>query len=884
MKNYLLLISLILSAFSASALKIQNLSELKLDLEDGDEYWLQITEIELSNKGLKLFPEEILKCENLRVLNLSENGLINLPKELGTLTKLKELDLSRNQGLSFLDLGIIFKEAYFQLDKLNLKNCEMGHLPPEIGMQNGLKELNVSGNLLNNLPYSITRLAKMKVLDASNNRIEDITWQVHQWWALKRLDISNNQEMKTEELIFALSTLDHLDYLAVSHLTHLPKEVKDLNVDELVISNSQIDRFLRVPTSSKIKKLAFVSCKFKDAEKVAETIEEFVKPDFLRLNNIASSDLHYFMKIRCEIDSVDIRSNNLRNIQSLFRIPGLKFIDARSNGLDEASISTIADHSEVTVLVNEPIKKMTGINPPIPKFAPKPQEKLVQAGEASEVAMGNAVFRFKENSFVDENGSVYRGDANLSYTEYRNPAEILFSGITMTAEDGDETVAFSSAGMFNLTATDDKGNELAVNPSAPIEVEMLRNNADTAVSLYVLNDEGVWEYQGKDKIAEPFKLDMEKIDSAGNAAFLNFKEDKIVITSNRFVPRIEMHNRDKSFALNFKELRTNSGYRDVHFQDGKCFIKSPGDAATLISNTTFYYDGDRDSLKYYKSFFKRVQRQSRNKYRRFSSNKVFSLRGRKYDWGLSYINRMDVLHDKKNDRLTLQFYYKDSLVNVPVVLRSDPTNQKSRIKVFSKFAENLAVVKRADEKKRVDLANMAAKMILDRRDEIQQLARQREETRQMALKYDQDQMNSVASGGSVSSAFRISGFGVWNCDQLARMRRPMPVPLSLVDEKHEEIHADIEYVFIVDHELNGVFSYGNNLEGAYYDADSKKVSIVILFGGFVMGVYHSWKDAIQNAINGEEDKPKRDLEKTLRLQQFNYSNMTAETAMNLVLE
>ena len=884
MKNYLLLIGLILCTISANALKIQNLSELKVDRADDDEYWLQITEIDLSNKGLMTFPEEILKCKNLRVLRLSENGLINLPAALGNLTKLEELDLSRNQGLSFLDLGIIFKGAFFRLDKLNLENCEMGHLPTEIGMQSSLKDLNVSGNLLNNLPYSITRLSKMETLDASNNRIEDITWQVHQWWALKRLDISNNQEMKTEELIFALSTLDHLDYLAVSHLTHLPKEAKDLNVDELVISDSKIDRFLRVPTSSKINKLAFISCEFKDAEKVAEVVEEFVQPDFLRLNNIQTSDLFYFMKMRCDIDSVDIRSNNLRNIQPLFRIPGLKWIDARANTLDDGSKSSITNHPEITVLVSEPIKKMTGINPPIPKFAPKPQEKLVQAGEASQVAMGNAVFRFKENSFVDENGSVYRGDANLSYTEYRNPAEILFSGITMTVEDGDETVAFSSAGMFNLTATDDKGNELAVNPSAPIEVEMLRNNADTAVSLYVLNDEGVWEYQGKDKIAEPFKLDMAKIDSAGNAAFLNFKEDKIIITSNRFVPRIEMDSRNKSFALNFKELRTNSGYRDVHFRDERCYIKSPGNAATLIANTTFYYDGDRDSLKYYKSFFKRVQRQSRNKYRRFSSNKVFSLRGKKYDWGLSYINEMDVLHDKENDRLTLQFYYKDSLVNVPVVLRSDPKNQKNRIKVFSRFAENLAIVKREDEKERVELTKIAAKIITDRRDQIQQLARQREERRQMALRYDQDQMNSVASGGSVSSAFRISGFGVWNCDQLARMRRPMPLPLSLVDEKHEEIHADIEYVFIVDHELNGVFSYGSNLESAYYDADSKKVSIVILFGGFVMGVYHSWKDAIQNAINGEEDKPKRDLEKTLRLQQFNYSNMTAETAMNLVLE
>lgn len=883
MRIVLIIGVIINTCFSSFALKITSLSELNSFVEKSSDNPLRITEIDLSNQGIEVFPEAILKCENLEILDLSNNGIVNLPTEMGSLKKLQKLNLSSNQGLSFLDLGLVFKESLFRLKELNLKDCEMGHLPREIGMQNQIKKLNVSGNLLNNLPYPIIRLSKMEELNASNNRIEDITWQVHQWWGLKRLDISNNQEMNSQELVFALSTLDHLDYLSISHLNEMPKEIKDLNVDELIISESKIDRFIRNQVSSKIRKLGFISCEFKDPEKVAETIEEFVQPEYLQFNNISRVALSYFMGIRSDIDSVDIRSNGLTDIKPLLKVSGIKWVDARLNSINEASREAFAERDDITLLASEPVNPMVGVQPPIEKFAPKPVQRMVTAGQDTKIALGNATFDFKQNSFVDKNGSVYTGEAVLSYTEYRNPADILFSGITMTIDEEGETLPFSSAGMFNLTATDDSGNDLEINPAAPVEVNMMRNNADTAVSLYALNADGVWEYRGKDQIEEPFKIDMEKVDSAGNSAFLNYKDNNVIITSNRFVPKLEMINKDRSFALNFKELATNSNQPKIWMSNEDCYIKAPGAVASLIANTTFYYDGDRDSLAYYKSFLKKVQRKSRMKYRRFSSNKLFSLRGKKYSWGISYVSKLDLTHDKTNDRFTLKFMFKDSLVRIPVVLNPTGENQKQRIRSFAKYADKLNTLRKADEKERILRANSAARIIQGQQGFIKELAREREKNRQLALKRQWDMANGAASPYSVSSSFRISGFGVWNCDQIGRMERPVVVPAVLTDEEGNKISDSlmIESIAIVDHDKNGVFSYGGR-QGAMYDAASKKVTIVVFFSGLVMGVYHNWK----NFTNGNSgtDKNENVPSDQLRLRQFNYSNMTAETASNLILQ
>ncbi|MEM7035922.1 MAG: hypothetical protein AAF570_03010, partial [Bacteroidota bacterium] len=53
---------------------------------------------------------------------------------------------------------------------------------------------------------------------------------------------------------------------------------------------------------------------------------------------------------------------------------------------------------------------------------------------------------------------------------------------------------------------------------------------------------------------------------------------------------------------------------------------------------------------------------------------------------------------------------------------------------------------------------------------------------------------------------RISGFGIWNCDQVRRMKSPVAVTPRFIDEMGEEVQAHT--VTIIDKRINGIFMYG----------------------------------------------------------------------------
>lgn len=63
------------------------------------------TQLDLSNKGLSSWPQDLLKITSLRDLNLSHNSLSSVPAEIFSLTNLTRLDLSYN-NISSLPIEI----------------------------------------------------------------------------------------------------------------------------------------------------------------------------------------------------------------------------------------------------------------------------------------------------------------------------------------------------------------------------------------------------------------------------------------------------------------------------------------------------------------------------------------------------------------------------------------------------------------------------------------------------------------------------------------------------------------------------------------------------------------------------------------------------------
>lgn len=828
------------------------------DLKQIKGHEFEITSVNLSNKGYSIFPEEILTCPNLVKLDLSKNGILKIPQALSGMKELKELNFSENQGLSYLDLESLFEKAEFDLESLNLSDCQMGFIPYQIGRLKGLKILNVSGNLLNDLPYPVTNLTKLEKVDVSNNRIENLHWQVGQWWNLKQLDISNNPSLKVNELFLSLSVKESLEKLVISHIVELPKNFGNLQVNELVIKNTFMNQFPRLPTSKQIRSLSFIDCTFRNTPTIVETINENVQPEFLRLKGIKFLDLQNFLNI--SVDSVDISGNNLVDIRVLSGHKKLKWIDARGNNINQASIQMFAtNRPDIEILISEPVAEMRGIKPPIARFEPKPIVKTISSTKNNLVKIGRSVFTIPEETFLNEKGQVYEGSVNLAYTEYSTPASIFLSGIPMTVESSGENLLFSSGGMFNLTASDQDGQPLTMNPTKEINVEMVSSSASPEMDLYQLNENGAWEVKGKDKINEPFKLDMAKIDSISDAAFLAYSRKAVVIDEYRFLPMVQKHSDTRSLIISFKRIGTFEHRKAVREDNTNFYISRPSESVRFIEKHSFIYDGDVDSMEFYRDRLKSIFRTSIRDYRKFKIRRIFGP-FEMHDWGVNYFRDLEIKLDKENDKMRMNFLYKDSLVSIPVVLQSNPANSKTRIKKYQFFFKEYYAKLRKDKVTR-DKRNRQLKLLIKQsEDEVRELAAKREILRQKTYFENAAYLQEMAGVGSVARSFSIDGFGIWNCDQFQRLVEPTNIPQYYVDEDGNEIDlkTNVQNKYVIDYDLNGVLCFGG-IDG-FYDQSTKKMAIVIFFSPEKIGVYQSWHPFNEGLSLTNEQLPLRVLD------------------------
>jgi hypothetical protein len=83
------------------------------------------------------------------------------------------------------------------------------------------------------------------------------------------------------------------------------------------------------------------------------------------------------------------------------------------------------------------------------------------------------------------------GNYTVSYREYRDAAEIVFSGIPMNYHDQTGTYQFNSAGMYEIRGTQN-GKELALQQDITVDFQCTKNEA--GVHFYGMNDQtGDWK-------------------------------------------------------------------------------------------------------------------------------------------------------------------------------------------------------------------------------------------------------------------------------------------------------------------------------------------------------------------------------------------------------
>jgi hypothetical protein len=139
--------------------------------------------------------------------------------------------------------------------------------------------------------------------------------------------------------------------------------------------------------------------------------------------------------------------------------------------------------------------KYKTVRPPIPGLDIQQNSYSVNADDGSKIYYkSGTVLDIPANAFVDKDGKIITGEVMMNYREFRDPIEILASGIPMNYDSAGSNTWFTSGGMFELTASFE-GEEVFMNPNTTVKVDLATTDPDTDFNLYHLDAEsGQWVY------------------------------------------------------------------------------------------------------------------------------------------------------------------------------------------------------------------------------------------------------------------------------------------------------------------------------------------------------------------------------------------------------
>jgi hypothetical protein len=376
-----------------------------------------------------------------------------------------------------------------------------------------------------------------------------------------------------------------------------------------------------------------------------------------------------------------------------------------------------------------------------------------------------------QNAFTDENGKSLKGEVELHYREFHDPADFFVSGIPMTYDSAGVKYQFESAGMMEMLAFQN-GKAVNMAPGKTINVELASNYKGTEYNLYKLDTlKNNWSCLGKDKV-----------ESNGNQKF----------------------NTQTSKDYADKKFEETPEYKQVEIKKEEAKVIKESQIAVLPKplpepkkpqksekgKYTFNIDVDAKDypeLAVYKGLLFEVGNENKN-----FSNSMYDI-----TWDEATIK--EGTRKGENYQLTLVSGKKKyDLIVYPVF---EGKNYESAIKEYQdKFTKyNVTLEKRKTEEKRIE-DEYTAKLI-----------RLKNEQAALELKWKKEmdaQLASMTTEEKIRRVFQISSLGVFNCDNPSVYPKGASCVATLTNDKKAKLLC--YDIYLVDKQKNGLFTFYKN--------------------------------------------------------------------------
>lgn len=436
------------------------------------------------------------------------------------------------------------------------------------------------------------------------------------------------------------------------------------------------------------------------------------------------------------------------------------------------------------------------------------------------------------NAFVDANGNTIHGTVTIGYREFRDPVDILVSGIPMKYDTAGHPGDFESAGMFEMNASVN-GREVFLAPGKKIDLDFAVVDTASSYNFYRLDEQKGWQYlsgPGKTEALATQAAPTQTITTQASSAVLAFQQ--LLLKSMRDEPYLgdtitfEKRYADtmyfSSFGSKYKrpvvysaQAVRNEWKSATHWRMQKVYSEKGTNCFQLWScgRSFFWYNTEM-------TYFRNTTFQFNDPIDKATFAKLRSSRSGICDLRLDY---------EGGNRFTMELKFPDGFQSYSVSAvhmdgkkpvpysenfcasqfrRYSRTLTHRQTRMNRDISRNVANHSKWATQAGADSLNSwnAVKNQMNTSEQAMDFAGWSNYTRRFnGFRFYQVNEATQEQSSAVYQALQIMNFGVYNCDQIRRINNPVQV-YAWADTP-DSTRRDVTQMFVIVPGRNQAFSY-----------------------------------------------------------------------------
>lgn len=717
---------------------------------------------------------------------------------------------------------------------------------------NGAVTAMVLDEFISRYPYK----EKITILNINNYVGKAAPSSITHFKNLKTISIVNCPDLKYKKLFHYLGSLSALKVLELdeNESADIPSTIVDLdNLKILSVTNYEfVDgaKFMKnISQLSNLEQLTLSSVNTIELDNTVPLPKNLMKLD---LSDNWLPDLPDDINNVKKLNALDISENNFDDIEKLIKkIDSLPIKDLSINCFTKKDSALLAKKFPQTNLqisiYHEPEKIYAGrknvrpqvvpvaiskfygnkVVPPIGNPEAVRKKYTVNPIQSSTLSFNSGtMISIPENAFVDLKGNTVTGEVSVYYREYSDIVDILANGVPMAYDSAGQRHFFRTSGMFEIFAF--KDNEmLNMAPGKNITFDFATLDTTSGYNLYRLNEKtGNWDFttplqnnfiKKERKLSNAYKMCHELNDFKFDTTRFAERYNDSLYAHTKKIPREYFKGRKRLLEPYFKIKRIYKYSKDKEIKKAPNFIMYFKKYQVFTELNAFkgyvwVYSGPLSKKDFVKKFI---------------SHKKWT------DTRIGY--------DEAGNIFTIELKSPHEVVTMEAfpIKPKYTTERKNYIRTYTKL--NSRYTKSLNKYEAHFDKNINRRMARHQRKIWNRIsAAMSEEEKTMSrdewldyakarFKNEKRNLDKIQSSfTTVTQSFQVDGFGIWNCDQILRLRNPVQISAQFKNQYDEAIN--VKKVSVIDAKIKAILTYIPDEDNTKMSLDPDSETAIFLIG------------------------------------------------------